>query len=158
MARIVSEVRPGLVYLENSPLLVGRSLAVVLSDLAEMGYDASWGIVGATDLGAPHKRDRIWIVAETTYRTMSIQDMANSRSKHVERLVKGISHPQIGYQSHKRQTRSCSYGNGCWATEPRVGRVAHGVAYRVDRLKAIGNGQIPQVAASAFHFMTADKR
>ncbi|WP_259674743.1 DNA cytosine methyltransferase [Pseudomonas fluorescens] len=54
MARIISEVRPELVYLENSPLLVGRGLALVLGELAEMGYDAQWCIVSASDVGAPH--------------------------------------------------------------------------------------------------------
>jgi site-specific DNA-cytosine methylase len=61
MARIVGEIRPQYVFVENSPLLVKRGLAVVLSDLAEMGYDACWGIVGAHHVGAPHRRDRIWI-------------------------------------------------------------------------------------------------
>ncbi|MCF5709564.1 DNA cytosine methyltransferase [Pseudomonas syringae] len=63
MARIIGEVRPAVVYVENSPLLVGRGLAVALSDLAEMGYDAQWCIVSASDVGAPHQRDRCWIVA-----------------------------------------------------------------------------------------------
>ena len=64
MAGIIGEVRPRKVYVENSPLLVGRGLARVLSDLAEMGFDAQWGVVGAHHLGAPHKRDRIWIVGD----------------------------------------------------------------------------------------------
>ncbi|WP_432783679.1 DNA cytosine methyltransferase [Pseudomonas corrugata] len=63
MARIIDEVRPAKAYLENSPLLVGRGLAVVLGDLAEMGYDAQWCIVSASDCGAPHQRDRCWLVA-----------------------------------------------------------------------------------------------
>ncbi|MEJ1267610.1 DNA cytosine methyltransferase [Pantoea ananatis] len=63
MARIVGEVRPEYVFLENSPLLVGRGLAVVLGDLAKMGFDAEWYCVSASDLGAPHQRDRIWLVA-----------------------------------------------------------------------------------------------
>jgi DNA (cytosine-5)-methyltransferase 1 len=63
MARIVGEVRPRFVLVENSPMLVGRGLGMVLGDLAEMGYDARWGIVGAHHAAAPHKRDRIWIVA-----------------------------------------------------------------------------------------------
>ena len=63
MARIVSEVRPRFVYAENSPMLVGRGLGTVLCDLAKMGYDAKWGVVGAHHVAAPHKRDRIWIVA-----------------------------------------------------------------------------------------------
>ena len=63
MARIIGEVLPRFVLVENSPMLVGRGLAVVLADLAQMGYDAEWGFVGAHHAGAPHKRDRIWIVA-----------------------------------------------------------------------------------------------
>ncbi|WP_210501204.1 DNA cytosine methyltransferase, partial [Pantoea ananatis] len=63
MARIVGEVRPEYVFLENSPLLVGRGLSVVLGDLAKMGFDAEWYCVSASDLGAPHQRDRIWLVA-----------------------------------------------------------------------------------------------
>lgn len=63
MARIVSEVRPRYVFVENSPLLVGRGLAVVLGDLADMGYDAQWFRLSASDCGAPHQRDRAWIVA-----------------------------------------------------------------------------------------------
>ena len=65
MARIIGEVRPPHVIVENSPMLVGRGLTRVLGDLAEMGYDAKWGVLGAHHVGAPHKRDRIWIVAHT---------------------------------------------------------------------------------------------
>jgi DNA (cytosine-5)-methyltransferase 1 len=65
MARVIDEVRPRYVYAENSPLLVQRGLAVVLRDLAQMGsYDVRWGIVGADHIAAPHKRRRIWIVAD----------------------------------------------------------------------------------------------
>ena len=63
MARIIGEVRPRYVFVENSPLLVGRGLVRVLADLAEMGFDAQWGVVGADDVGAPHRRERCWIVA-----------------------------------------------------------------------------------------------
>lgn len=63
MARIVGEVRPQYVFVENSPLLIKRGLAVVLGDLAEMGYGAEWARISASDLGAPHKRERIWVTA-----------------------------------------------------------------------------------------------
>ena len=66
MARVVREVRPRFVFVENSPLLVRRGLAVVLSDLAEMGFDATWGVLGAHYVGAPHKRDRIWLLGWDT--------------------------------------------------------------------------------------------
>jgi DNA (cytosine-5)-methyltransferase 1 len=64
MGRVIGEIRPRYVFVENSPMLVVRGLGTVLGDLSEMGYDAVWGIVGAHHAGAPHKRDRIWILAE----------------------------------------------------------------------------------------------
>jgi DNA (cytosine-5)-methyltransferase 1 len=63
MARIIGEVRPRFCFVENSPMLTSRGLGRVLGDLAAMGYDAEWGVLGAADVGAPHQRDRIWIVA-----------------------------------------------------------------------------------------------
>jgi len=66
MARIISEVLPSFVFVENSPMLVGRGLTRVLSDLAEMGYDAEWGVMGAHHVAAPHKRDRIWLLAQSS--------------------------------------------------------------------------------------------
>ena len=63
MARIIGEVRPRYVYVENSPMLTSRGLHRVLGDLAEMGFDARWGVISAADVGAPHQRDRIWIVS-----------------------------------------------------------------------------------------------
>jgi DNA (cytosine-5)-methyltransferase 1 len=67
MARIIGEVRPLYAWVENSPLLVSRGLAVVLGDLAEMGYSSDYGIVGAHHAGAHHRRDRCWIFARRVY-------------------------------------------------------------------------------------------
>jgi DNA (cytosine-5)-methyltransferase 1 len=66
MARIIGEVRPALCFVENSPMLTSRGLGTVLGDLAALGYDAEWGVLGAVDVGAPHKRERCWIVAYTS--------------------------------------------------------------------------------------------
>lgn len=63
MARIIREVRPRFAFVENSPMLTSRGLGRVLGDLAEMGFDAEWGVLGADDVGAPHIRKRIWILA-----------------------------------------------------------------------------------------------
>lgn len=62
-ARIIGEVRPAFAFIENSPHLRTRGLEVVLGDLARLGYDATWGVVGADAAGAPHLRRRIWIRA-----------------------------------------------------------------------------------------------
>ena len=64
MARIIGEVRPRFAFVENSPMLTSRGLGTVLGDLAALGFDARWGVLGAADLGAPHKRERIWIVGD----------------------------------------------------------------------------------------------
>ena len=63
MARIISEVRPRYAFVENSPALITRGLGRVIGDLAAIGYDCRWGVLGAADVGAPHQRDRLWIVA-----------------------------------------------------------------------------------------------
>jgi len=140
MARIIREVGPRYVLVENSPLLTRRGLNRVLGDLAAMGYDARWGVLGAVDAGAPHKRDRIWIVAHSS--------SERGRLRHPSRE-----------DAENAGERSSDSGNdsrrvGPWDIEPNVGRVAHGVAARVHRLKAIGNGQVPAVAALAWRILT----
>ena len=132
MARIIGEVRPQYAFIENSPMLTLRGLDTVLCDLAEMGFDANWGVVSAADVGAPHRRDRIWIVAHAN----SAQRQGNECAEREQ-----PTHADIG-------------GGGWWSSEPNVGRVANGVASRVDRLKAIGNGQVPAVAAAAFQLLS----
>ena len=144
MARIIGEVRPQYAFVENSPMLVKRGLAVVISDLAEMGYDCQWCIVSASDCGAPHKRDRLWLVAHTASQR---RRCGNSKWKDAE---------DVGERSE--DTRGDTRGMGAWDIESPVGRVADGVAARVDRLKAIGNGQVPIVAATAWNILISNLR
>jgi len=66
MARIIGDVQPRFAFVENSPMLTSRGLDRVLGDLSTLGYDAEWGVVGADDAGAPHRRERIWILAYAT--------------------------------------------------------------------------------------------
>lgn len=63
-ARIIGEIRPKYIFLENSPLLIRRGLDVVLTDIAQMGYTFTWGIISAADVGAPHLRKRFWGVGK----------------------------------------------------------------------------------------------
>lgn len=135
MARIIGEVRPRFAFVENSPLLVSRGLALVVSDLAEMGYDAKWCIVSASDTGAPHQRERCWVVADSGKKGLSV-----SREK--------------PYGENWEQVRGLPASSGRWPAEPGMGRVANGLAYRVDRIKALGNGQVPRVAATAFDILS----
>jgi DNA (cytosine-5)-methyltransferase 1 len=198
-ARLIGEMRPRFVFAENSPLLRTRGLGVVLEDLAALGYDARWGVLGARDVGAPHKRDRMWVLAyannngnSPTKESKSIAQGSNSGTSRPKQTIEpsGLcasrtdgslegSPEELAYAMHQglqgdeyargldSQGRQESDGStsecgGLWwhtdpaesPTEPLVGRVANGVANRVDRLKAIGNGQVPQCAAMAFSILS----
>ena len=170
MARIIGEVRPRFVLVENSPLLVGRGLAVVLGDLAEMGFDAEWACVSASDLDAPHQRDRIWLVAYSDMQRARRREQQQGIGNE-ERLVAnatGIGLQRQGEPFHPRNTatgRDWKAGHafdvrkfGQWPIEPGLGRVVDGMAHRMDRLKAIGNGQVPRVAAAAFANLANENR
>jgi len=166
MARIIGEVRPRLVFVENSPLLVGRGLAVVLGDLAEMGYDAQWCIVSASDTGAPHQRDRCWVVANDN-RTREPQSARLQQERRVGleqcgEVMADTSAPRLPAPRQEsngkdwQQIRGVPASGGGWPAEPGVGRMADGVAFRLDRIKALGNGQVPRVAAAAFSILNFD--
>ena len=132
MARIICEVEPGEVWLENSPMLTSRGLGRVLRDLAEMGFNARWGVLGASRFGANHERERIWIYA------------SNSNSAQ----FKGGGIPG------RIQQKYANIGNmGWWENSPEFHRMDDGLAFGLDRLKAIGNGQVPIVAATAFDML-----
>ena len=208
MFRIIREVRPRFAFMENSPMLTSRGLGTVLGDLAEAGFDAEWMVLGAHSVGAPHRRDRIWILASPHPDTHGLQcsefgqqhqgpqEPLGSSSNGVEagptvadsdrlgleaggRIAHDLPFPseqqQADFVTECGEISNIPDGNlsrdrwrlrseislatnrpgGCepnawWATEPDLGRVAHGVAHKMDRLKAIGNGQVPLVAATAF--------
>ena len=171
MARVVSEIRPRFVFVENSPMLIHRGLDRVLADLSSLGYDSKWTIMGAAHVGAVHQRDRLWLVANTRlwggdFRlAQTRQESSKEWSAHPNQTgrsseqSKAMAHTSIedAQRSRKsigiRKERDTPIGTGWWASEPRVGRVADGVACRVDRLKAIGNGQVPLVAATAWKLL-----
>lgn len=146
MARIIGEVRPEFVRVENSPLLVGRGLAVVLSDLAEMGFDARWGCLSTAECGGPHERDRAWVVG---------RNRANALCEHGQGIF-GRSVNAGEWKVAASQPAGLLGGARWkeWPTEPGVCRVGHGLADRVDRCKALGNGQTPRVAATAFDMLS----
>ena len=257
MARIIYEVRPRFVFVENSPMLTSRGLGRVLGDLAKMGFDAKWGVLGANSVGAPHRRDRIWIagrrdvlshaehewIGRWEQQSQSLEETANVANPnsitgrgmeggrsgfnggeecgHLRRILgadtgdeqeeKGeiladstkllcnggdnnsgkllgrqsipesgngswendvADSKRLGQPGQRESEQPCDTAqNGdrkasqpfnvrkssFWAAEPDVGRVADGVAARVDRLKAIGNGQVSEVARRAWEVLS-DKR
>lgn len=136
MRRIIGEVGCRYVLVENSPALTVRGLGTILGDLASLGYDASWGVLGAHHAGAPHERERIWIVAYAA-------KVAGTAGLGHERWPREI-------WGRNREELSEGYFRIRMETEPMLARVADGLAHRVDRLIAIGNGQVPAVAALAW--------
>jgi DNA (cytosine-5)-methyltransferase 1 len=191
-AAVLRVVRPRFTFLENVPGLLAGShgyFGEVLGELAEMGYDAQWCVLGAADLGAPHLRKRLWVAADAERGELWLEPRGSggegwegeAQPGHdgAEGAVAADSNPDRWRYPHGlRDKVADSDGLGChggsglqeaarkagrdaaqragawWAAEPDVGRVAHGVASRVDRLRAIGNGQVPAVAAAAWRLLS----
>ena len=148
MARIIHEVQPGFVFVENSPMLTSRGLGRVLGDLAAMGFDARWGVLGAADIGANHQRDRIWICGTNISNTRrELWPKGDSTQLDSEKKIRPSSaiHNQPGSEGFGTKQ--------WWQIEPSVARMGDGVAYALDRSKAIGNGQVPLCAATAWKIL-----
>jgi DNA (cytosine-5)-methyltransferase 1 len=174
-ARIIGDIRPRYVIVENVAALLSRGMATVLGDLSTLGYDAEWHVISAAAVGAPHRRDRVWIVAVRN---------ANSKRETCDCLPDSKHGSSVSTQARRQPTRvgserhvaesecvaadkpddlamlwrrqeqakqarlgSCGIASGrhWWATEPDVGRVAHGVPSWVDRLRCLGNAVVPQI-------------
>jgi DNA (cytosine-5)-methyltransferase 1 len=173
-ARIIRDTQPRWVVAENVPGLLssesGRFFGRVLRDLAESGYDAEWDCLPASAFGAPHRRDRVWIIAYANGRRFqecaqldgsAFQDPANRDT--CGRYARGLRDAVADADRDEQQRRRLNEQMGRiwsqgeiakdgdawrtqWRTEPDVGRVAHGIPARVDRLRGLGNAIVPQIA------------
>jgi len=169
LARIISEIRPAYAIMENVTALIsgenGEWFGKVLGDLAEIGYDVEWHCIPASEIGAHHHRDRIWIVA---YPNKSDRQQGSSRQPRAQKsrsLRKNVPNsdsdrlqggtdfggskkasPGIIQRSQVARAYSQNRGDrGVWAVEPSICRVANGVPRRVDRIKSLGNAVVPQL-------------
>lgn len=130
--RLVRQLKPKYIFLENVSALLNRGLDRVLGTLAEVGYDAEWHCLQAADFGAPHLRDRIFIVG---YANGERRCGGIARFKYAEDAWK----PPISSAGRRWEFKE-------WCTEPSVGRVVDGISNRVDRLRGLGNAVVPQIA------------
>lgn len=164
MARVVCEVEPCFVRVENSPMLTSRGLGTVLGDLAALGFDARWDVLSAADCGAFHIRERIWIVAAHPDRLRELQRQGRQQDQR-RRLGDGAQayadaggagpsqpRPQPAGADGQQGRRAPSQRGG-WPAEPGLVRMVHGVPNRVDRIRALGNAQVPRVAATAWEVL-----
>ena len=143
MARIIGEIRPRYVFVENSPMLTSRGLGRVLGDLAALGFDAKWGVLGGQEFGASHSRDRIWIVASDPIKNGSLQISQISQGVSIEKHVWDA-------QEFNRLLDDCQP----WEDTKRgMDILGDGVAERVGQSECLGNGQIPIVAATAWRIL-----
>jgi DNA (cytosine-5)-methyltransferase 1 len=201
--RLIGELRPRFVIVENVPGLLSLGMGTVLGDLAALRYDAVWDCVPAAAVGAPHRRDRVWLVAhpqhsdayhtgphhahaDTAGQERQVQPV-DEQGRELGQVCGAVSHAisdelrqQSGRSGGPRRScetqpgehgtpryvadahdarlaiglrfsgddgeeRQAAIGGGWWAAEPDVGRVAHGVPSRVDRLRSLGNAVVPQV-------------
>ena len=157
MARIIHEVRPSHVLVENSPMLTSRGLGIVLGDLAAMGFDAKWGVLGHSDVGGQHKRNRIWIIANRDKGT--IRTLGQRKSKDTQqRKAKEWSKSWIDFLVAHDGNASPSWRvrGSRDAPRPILRRKSDGLAYPMDRIAAIGNGQVPIVAATAWRMLSGE--
>jgi DNA (cytosine-5)-methyltransferase 1 len=169
LIRVVREVGPRFVVLENVAALLTRGLDQVLGTLASIGFDAEWHCIPAAAIGAPHIRDRLFILAHSQHRGLqkrrgvampSTSNQPGRICRHVGTRGEVQAGPvyantngeglEIGERENTIRTwencRAQSVGGEWWVTEPAVGRVANGIPKRVDRIRGLGNAVVPQVA------------
>jgi hypothetical protein len=140
--RIIREVRPRRVEVENSPrlLVLGSAGPEFLETWPNWGSMRDGECWELPDVGAPHERDRLWIVPTP------VASMSKGSSP-------GALTRKSGREPGARPAGPLRDGYRRWPAQPGVRRVADGVAHRADRLKAIGNGQVPAVAATAWSLL-----
>ncbi len=149
--RLIKEINPRYAIIENVSALRSRGLEQVLWSLAEIGYDAEWHCIPASAVGAPHRRDRIWIVAnptgrgrESVFNWNSASSNAGSSSSFLANAdcaqLKGRGVPSRIFEENTNIGRC-----GWWEIEPGMGRVAYGVPNWSHRLKQLGNAVVPQI-------------
>lgn len=151
MLAVIQDARPRWVIGENVPGIISMELDTVLSDLEGAGYTVRPIVLPACATDAPHRRDRVWIVGHAQKRTLR----PGLRADEPGRIGRGRYGDDGGEDASDAGSRSRK-GKGpgeCrrteplrWLPEPHVGRVAHGVPRRVDRLRGLGNAIVPQVA------------
>lgn len=138
--RLSRDLRPRFIFLENVPALSVRGLEHVCLELTSLGYDCRWTIVSAAELGAPHIRERWFLLAHS-----------NGVAKDLRQTKERLADLQLARAGALQLVAgSTDADRDWWSTEPAVQRVADGVPFRLDRLRRIGNSVVPAQAREAF--------
>jgi DNA (cytosine-5)-methyltransferase 1 len=140
MLRLIGDLRPRYTIVENVGALLVRGIDTVLGTLAEIGYDAEWQIISAASVGAPHRRDRVYIVAYPT----------SERWRNARKVVKR----HVNKNSSKGwvvEYRRGTSGRVFSMPDAGVFGVDDGIPNRMERLHALGNAIVPQCAEVIFN-------
>lgn len=135
----IRRVKPRFCFLENVPGLLSQRhgyFQVILKDLAESGYHGRWKVISAAEVGAPHKRDRLWILADAKHGRLS----------------------ESGWPMRKRTDKRLPLVSYPWPPRPSavstIPAITDGSTDVVDELKSLGNMQVPQCMAAAWRVLT----
>lgn len=169
--RLVDEIRPSFIFLENVPAIATRGFDRVLSEITARGYDSRWCVLAAAEVGAPHLRKRWWLLAHAMRERREESSKPNGQESKVggscgndtdglrnaladaasSGCGQGDSHTGGSGEGAGSPEERRGFAEPCgWAAEPDVSRVAHGIPARVDRLRGIGNAVVPLQARTAF--------
>lgn len=182
IVRLAEEIKPTFIYLENVPAIRTRGLETVIRELSDQGYDCRWCDLSAAEVGAPHKRNRWWLLGYSehygslaieeqrslnpaiSYNTQGTDKTSESERTGSSRMLAGEFIPYADGTRCQEQRREVSAQQEqqavkCgseWTIEPSVGRVANGVSNRVDRIRSLGNAVVPLQAKVAFEYLLKD--
>ena len=152
LMRVVRLVEPRFIILENVSAIVANGLDTVLGELAEAGFDAEWACISASNVGACHKRERWWLVAYTndirsSRSNLSLSGMCRSDERRKVELGNRQAFRAQRWAYRPSWGKSLTpYWRG-YVSKPVLPRGDDGLSNRVDRIKALGNAVVPQVAA-----------
>jgi len=150
MARIVEEIQPTVVFIENSPQLAKLGLDKVLFDIAEMGYDAEWGIFGAEAVGSNHLRQRMWVLGVDTNKIDALRETESTgRGAYKDFTKWSPKKVEQEWFGREFELDAVPLVDGDYAYSEAL-RILDGLPDRMDRLARLGNAQVPAVATLAY--------
>lgn len=178
IVRLAEEIKPTFLFLENVPAITTRGGVAVMREIASLGYDARFCVISAASVGAPHKRDRWFCLARhRSGRNKEIHTLLDgyqsSSLQQSDREIQFVAEDSgfcedVAYSKRSRLSRrgteqwtkpevaEPAYSSG-WPAEPNVARMADGIPFRVDRVRALGNSVVPAQAKEAFEILMGIK-
>jgi len=157
VARVIRDSGPSFVFLENVHGHVRLGLDAVLGDLADLGFDAEWCVLGASDVGAPHRRKRLFVLAYRDGAELRLQPGRLCGTGGADQAQSGQHGEEV---ADRGQWPPPPDDLQAWArvptdSQPSICGVAHRLPHRLDRLRGLGNGVVPLAAAHAFRTLAA---